>query len=91
MSGFDHRDRYDEDSLSEPLPGAREASEAEGPSSPAVGRDAGSQRSAPLPPLLHRVELRVRRERRRTQSHEGSRQNHTVDHAQNQPWKLSTP
>lgn len=31
MSGFDHRDRYDEDSLSEPLPGAREASEAEGP------------------------------------------------------------
>lgn len=39
MSGFDHRDRYDEDSLSEPLPGAREASEAEGPSSPAVGRD----------------------------------------------------
>ncbi len=39
MSGFDHRDRYDEDSLSQPTPGAREASEAEGPTSPAVGRD----------------------------------------------------
>ena len=39
MSGFDHDDRHQQGSPSEPQPGARKASEAEAPTSPAVGRD----------------------------------------------------
>jgi branched-chain amino acid transport system permease protein len=38
-SGFDHRDPYDDGSLSEPLSGADAASAAEGADGPAVGRD----------------------------------------------------
>lgn len=39
MSDREHDDPYDAGSLSEPLAGAQEASNAEGPGSPAVGRD----------------------------------------------------